>query len=239
MGEGVEEEHSEEKSEEHDKHAEDEEHSEEEEKSEGEWEEWEDPTETTTTMTPSSTDTWSGYREHYLSERVLDVRPLHDIFSSESNMGSVLDISFEHNWSNKDIQEHEIEKKKEDEEDEEYCTEYVYLGIRLDNRLSFVPHIGNLIRNCNIRLCTLSKIRKYIDVRTAILIYKAIVMLKLQYGLIFSMNALQQYKQKLQVVQNRALRICCLAGRYVSNYSLHQRHHVLPISLHTKLDLFT
>lgn len=95
----------------------------------------------------------------------------------------------------------------------DYCTEYVYLGIRLDNHLSFVSHIEGLIRNCNTHLCTLSKIRKYIDVRTAILIYKAIVMAKLQYGLVFSINALQRYRQKLQVVQNHALRICSLAGR--------------------------
>lgn len=111
------------------------------------------------------------------------------------------------------------------------------MGIRLDNRLTFAPHIENLIRNCNICLHTLSKICKYIDKNTAILIYKAIIMSKLQYGLVFKMNALRQHRQKLQVVQNRALRICCLANRYVSNYTLHQRHHVLPISLRAKLDL--
>lgn len=64
-------------------------------------------------------------------------------------------------------------------------------------------------------------------------------MSKLQYGLVFSTNALQQYRQKLQLVQNRALRICCLANWYVSNYSLHQQHHVLPIRLRSKLDLIT
>lgn len=58
-------------------------------------------------------------------------------------------------------------------------------------------------------------------------------MSKLQYGLVFSMNALQQHKQKLQVVQNRALQICCLTDRFVSNY----QNHVLPIRLCSKLDL--
>lgn len=119
----------------------------------------------------------------------------------------------------------------------EVCQEYDYLGVRIDNRLSFIPHIENVIRNCNARLCTLSKIRKYIDVKTAVTIYKSTIMSRLQYGLVFSVNALQKYRQKLQVIQNRALRICSLTNRYVSNYSLNQLHHVLPFNLRSKLDL--
>lgn len=39
------------------------------------------------------------------------------------------------------------------------------------------------------RLCTLSKIRKYLNERTAITIYKSIIMSNLQYGLVFTGNA--------------------------------------------------
>lgn len=119
----------------------------------------------------------------------------------------------------------------------DFCCEYDYLGIRLDNSLTFEAHIDNIIRNWNARLCTLSNIRKFIDERTAVIIYKAIIMSKLQYGMVFTISALQIFRHKIQITQNGALRICCLANRYSTNLSLHQRCHVLPTARRSRLDL--
>lgn len=114
---------------------------------------------------------------------------------------------------------------------------YDHLGIRLDSAMSFEPHITNLLANCSARLSTLSKIRRFIDQKTAVRIYKGIIMSKLQYGLLFSLNAKQSVRLKLQKAQKRALRVCALAGRYESNLSLHKRFNVLPFALHCKMDL--
>lgn len=81
------------------------------------------------------------------------------------------------------------------------------------------------------------KIRRYIDQKTAGLIYKAIIMSKLQYGLVFSGSALPKERHKIQLLQNRALRVCGLSNRRRSNYSLHQEFRVLPINLRCKIDL--
>lgn len=117
------------------------------------------------------------------------------------------------------------------------CTQYDYLGFRLDTTLSFKLHVQNIVANCNARIVSLCKIRKYINTETAIRIYKGIIMAKLQYGLVFALNALQSDQKKLQVIQNRALRVCTLSGRYATNLSLHITHNVLPIALRIKLDL--
>lgn len=117
------------------------------------------------------------------------------------------------------------------------CSYYDYLDIRLDDGLTFKPHIQNLILNCNSRLFTLSHIRKYLDRKTTIAIYKNIIMAKLQYGLLFTICALKGERAKIQKVQNRVLRICGLAGRYVSNLTLHRELKVLPISLRCKFDI--
>lgn len=66
-----------------------------------------------------------------------------------------------------------------------HCDQFDYLGVRLDTCLSFKPHIQNVLANCNARLVTLCKIRRYIDCRTATLIYKSIIMSKMQYGMVF------------------------------------------------------
>lgn len=71
------------------------------------------------------------------------------------------------------------------------CDKYDYLGMKLDSNLSFKPHIQSLITNCNARLTSLCKIRKYIDADVATKIYKAIILSKLQYGLVFILNATQ------------------------------------------------
>lgn len=48
------------------------------------------------------------------------------------------------------------------------CINYDYLGFKLDTILSFKDHINSVIANCNARLFTLCKIRKYIDRSTAL-----------------------------------------------------------------------
>lgn len=91
--------------------------------------------------------------------------------------------------------------------------------------------------NCNNHLATLSKIHRYIGSVTAIKIYKVIVMSRIQYGLIFTINATISDRSRIQKLQNRALRICTLTSRYVSNLSLHVSTNVMPIYLRSKLDL--
>lgn len=56
---------------------------------------------------------------------------------------------------------------------------YVYLGINLDNTLSFKPHIERYVNGCNQRLFSLAKIRRYIPAQVAVLLYKPLVMSKL------------------------------------------------------------
>lgn len=45
---------------------------------------------------------------------------------------------------------------------------YIYLGVTLDNILSFKPHIARIVNGCSQRVFSLSKIRKYIPAQVAI-----------------------------------------------------------------------
>lgn len=115
---------------------------------------------------------------------------------------------------------------------------YEYLGLTLDSHLTFEQHIGKLIAACNHKLFTLAKIRKYLDERSATNIYKALIMSKLSYCCIFYGDARKTVADRLQRLQNRALRICALASRYTTNLSLHQKCKVLPLNLWRKMDMF-
>lgn len=92
--------------------------------------------------------------------------------------------------------------------------------------------------SCNQKLFSLSKIRRYIPQHVAILIYKALVMSKINYGGILCIGAAKTLLARLQKCQNRALRICFCANRYTSNIRLHMDANVLPLFLRRKLDVY-
>lgn len=114
---------------------------------------------------------------------------------------------------------------------------YDYLGVRLDNSLSFKPQIARTVSGCNARLFTLSKIRQFIPESVAILIYKTLILSKLTYGGIVCWSAISKELDKLQKAQNRAPRICFKAMRYTSNLSLHQKAKLQPLCLRRKREI--
>lgn len=83
--------------------------------------------------------------------------------------------------------------------------EYEYLGLLLKGRLTFERHVNKVFSSCNQCLFTFSKIRKYLDKKTAIRIYKSLIMSKLNYGSIFYGDAKRQLVDHLQKMQNKAL----------------------------------
>ena len=58
---------------------------------------------------------------------------------------------------------------------------FSYLGVNLDNKLSFEKFINGTISRVNSRLITLARIRKNVDAYTALLIYKQTIMPILDY----------------------------------------------------------
>ena len=72
----------------------------------------------------------------------------------------------------------------------------------------------------------LSKIRRYIDFHTALTIYKTMILPVMEYGDIAYDNSDQKLLEKLQILQNRALRIC-----------LNRQGHIPVILLHRECKL--
>lgn len=68
------------------------------------------------------------------------------------------------------------------------CDSYEYLSLTLDSKLVFEQHVNKLITACNHRLFTLSKIRKYLRERSAVQIYKSLIMSRLNHCCVFYRN---------------------------------------------------
>ena len=90
----------------------------------------------------------------------------------------------------------------------QYVTSFNYLGIKLDNSLSFELHAAESLRMVSHKLLMLSKIRKFITIEQALTIYRSKIVPYFDYGDVFLMNVTVKTKEKLQRMQHRALRIC-------------------------------
>ena len=85
---------------------------------------------------------------------------------------------------------------------------YKYLGINLDQTLSFKYHTGNLVNLINHKLYMFSKIRRYLNDHSAISIYKTMILPYVDYGDICYMSSNIPEVKKLNNHHIRGLRIC-------------------------------
>lgn len=89
-----------------------------------------------------------------------------------------------------------------------------YLGVVLDNKLTFEPHIDHVCKKVSKKLYVLRKMRKNISKTSAIKVYNVIVKPHFEYcaSLLFLCNVTQ--KNRLQKLQNRAMRTILKCDRY-------------------------
>ena len=98
---------------------------------------------------------------------------------------------------------------------------YTYLGTALDHKLSGEQQVRR--RHTNSRLATLAKIRKNIDTKTTNPLYKTMVLPILEYNSAIYNFTTAQNSQKLQRIQNRAIRIITKTDKTTSTTELQNK----------------
>ena len=116
---------------------------------------------------------------------------------------------------------------------------FSYLGIILDNRLTFEKIINKTISRVNGRLITFARIRKYLDVHTSTTIYTQTIVPILDYMSIVTNSSSQCKIKKLQPLQNRAIRTIEKRRGYVSTADMKELHSKLNLRmLHERRKIF-
>ena len=90
----------------------------------------------------------------------------------------------------------------------QYVNTFNYLGVLLEDQLTFTPYYNLVKRRVENKIFTLSKIRKYIDNRTAVLIHKQAILPLLEYAGFILVSCNVGQRSELQTLQNNALRLC-------------------------------
>lgn len=114
---------------------------------------------------------------------------------------------------------------------------FKYLGILLDNKLSFRMHYNAFMQRLQNKMYLLNRIWRYINSFTALLIYKSHILSYLEYGSVFMDCIPLTLKQKLQRCQNRCLRIALKTDKYTSNFTIHKRSKVLPLKYRRRMGI--
>ena len=108
------------------------------------------------------------------------------------------------------------------------CTVYPYLGVQLDSALSLTPHLNQVKKRLGNRIYKLCKLRKSMNEEISLRIYKVMICPVVEYCSFYIGSGHVAELQKLQRMQNHALRICC--KRRVRDISIDQLHRTCNIA---------
>ena len=119
----------------------------------------------------------------------------------------------------------------------EHVEHYEYLGIIVDDKLSFKNYSIKCSNRANNKIYQLKKIRGCKTTKCALTIYKSMVLPLVEYGGLFLDTCTDNVQTKIQRLQNRTLRIIYKQDNYVKMYDLHNTANLLPLKLRREIAL--
>ena len=104
-----------------------------------------------------------------------------------------------------------------------------YLGVLIDEHLTFQPHLKTLVQKLSRAVGMLAKIRHYVPPNTLRNIYFAIFNSHLVYGSQIWSHGDNALQEKIQILQNKALRITNFKGFREPANPLYNKEEILKI----------
>ena len=98
---------------------------------------------------------------------------------------------------------------------------YKYLGVVLDPKLAFDNHVRKCVSTSSHKLSILRKVRPMLTRTAAVRIYKAMILPLLEYGDVLYGGAGKQTLKKLQVTQNRCLKLALALPKRTPTTQVH------------------
>lgn len=114
---------------------------------------------------------------------------------------------------------------------------YKYLGVHIDEDLSFNPHIRAIIKNVAHKIYLLCKIRSKVTMKVAADVYKAMILHLFDVGDVFYHGATQTMLNKIESLQNRAIRVVAKMPRISSVQEELKKRKLLSLERRRKLHL--
>ena len=106
---------------------------------------------------------------------------------------------------------------------------YKYLGITLDQGLNYNLHSNRIVSSVSGKLKQFQRMRSFLSVKAALLVYKGTILPLLEYGDLFLNATSVENRKKLQVLQNKCLRCALNKGIETSSDDLHNEASLLKL----------
>ena len=113
----------------------------------------------------------------------------------------------------------------------------IFLGLTVDSRLTWEPEYKKLVEKGSNRLNLLrsiSSLCKKSNPGFMTKIFKALILPIFEYGCVAHVNAADVHLNKLQVLQNSAMRLCLKLPKYIPETALHDASGLNPIATHLR-----
>ena len=114
---------------------------------------------------------------------------------------------------------------------------YTYLGITLDPSLTFDKHVSKLVIRVTNRVRQLKSMHTFLTSRAALLVYKNMILPIVEYGDFFLSATTKCNRDKLQVLQNKALRVIHKVDRCYSSDTVHLDSRLLKLKYRREIHL--
>ena len=100
---------------------------------------------------------------------------------------------------------------------------YKYLGVILDQALSYEKFVKSQLKTTAFRTYQLARLNPFVDIDTAILLYKTYVLPILEYGDVLYAGVKKDTLRKIQKAQNRGLKVAQRTDYLTPTYDIHAR----------------
>ena len=112
----------------------------------------------------------------------------------------------------------------------EQTESYKYLGVLIDEKLSWKPQIEKMCSKLSSVCGILSKVRYVLDRNSLMLIYNSLIESRLRNGILSWCTASNQLLDKLRVLQNKALRFIDFSPIGTTILPIYAQFKVLPLN---------
>lgn len=106
---------------------------------------------------------------------------------------------------------------------------YKHLGVKIDCNLDFKAHTKGILKNVSHKVYLLGRIRKYLTTKAAEMVFKSTILPLLDVGDVFYDCTTKSLLDKLQCLQNRAIRIIYRLGSRDNTDKMHSDMKILKL----------
>ena len=106
---------------------------------------------------------------------------------------------------------------------------YKYLGLTLDSQLNYNKHVNNIVNSVSGKLKQFQRMRNFLNIKAALLVYKCMLLPIIEYGDIFLNATSAVNRKKLQTLQNKGLRCALNKGFDTGSAELHTEANILKL----------